>query len=67
MKALACPTLLLATEAGASTFRCESKLVSLGDHSVEVQRKCGEPTSRSSIGYSESSCGRLGNVDSKRN
>ncbi|MNF61243.1 hypothetical protein D3C84_428810 [compost metagenome] len=61
MKALAClfaATLLLALEASASTFRCESKLVSLGDRSVEVLRKCGEPASRSFIGYSETSSGR---------
>ncbi|MND39511.1 hypothetical protein D3C80_302280 [compost metagenome] len=61
MKALVCivsATLLLALEAGASTFRCESKLVSLGDRSVEVLRKCGEPASRSFIGYSETRSGR---------
>lgn len=61
MKSLACvvaATLLLTFEAHASTFRCESKLVSLGDRAVEVQRKCGEPASRSFIGYLETSSGR---------
>ncbi|MDH4611616.1 DUF2845 domain-containing protein [Pseudomonas sp. BN102] len=66
MKALAClfaATLLLAPVAGA----CESNLVSLGDHSVEVLHMCGEPASRSFIGYSETSSCRLSNVDSQRN
>ncbi|MDH4580474.1 DUF2845 domain-containing protein [Pseudomonas sp. BN415] len=61
MKALVClfaTALLLASEANASTFRCESKLVSVGDRSVEVQRKCGDPASRSFIGYTETSSGR---------
>ncbi|MCO6060157.1 DUF2845 domain-containing protein [Pseudomonas sp. MOB-449] len=61
MKALACAfaaSLLLASPANASTFRCESRLVSLGDRSVEVQRKCGDPASRDFIGYSETASGR---------
>lgn len=61
MKALACAlaaTFLLAFNATASTFRCDSKLVSIGDRSVEVQRKCGEPASRDFIGYSETTSGR---------
>ena len=61
MKSLTCAlaaTLLIALDAQASTFRCESKLVSVGDRTVEVQRKCGEPASRSFIGYSETQSGR---------
>ncbi|WP_044874080.1 DUF2845 domain-containing protein [Pseudomonas sp. LFM046] len=50
--------LLLASGANASTYRCESNLVSLGDRSVEVLRKCGEPASRDLIGYSETANGR---------
>ena len=36
----------------ASTFRCGSKLVSLGDRSFQVLQKCGEPVYREPIGYS---------------
>lgn len=43
--------LLLAAPAGAATLRCGSALISTGDHSIEVEEKCGEPTSRSVIGY----------------
>ncbi|MDT4846439.1 hypothetical protein FQZ97_804590 [compost metagenome] len=32
--------------------------MSVGDRSVEVQRKCGEPASRNFIGYSETTSGR---------
>lgn len=35
----------------ASTFRCDSKLVSLGDRAFTVLRTCGEPNSREQIGY----------------
>jgi hypothetical protein len=61
VKTLAClfaTALLLTAEANASTFRCETKLVSLGDRSIEVQRKCGDPTARSFIGYLDTSSGR---------
>ncbi|MFC4859643.1 DUF2845 domain-containing protein [Pseudomonas sp. MAHUQ-62] len=61
MKALTCAVAalpLLVFDATAHTFRCESKLVSVGDRSVEVQRKCGEPASRSFIGYSVTTGGR---------
>ncbi len=43
--------LLLAVPAGAATLRCGSALISTGDHALEVQEKCGEPASRSVIGY----------------
>ncbi|WP_271409224.1 DUF2845 domain-containing protein [Pseudomonas sp. Q1-7] len=61
MNPLACliaTALLLPFAANASTFRCESRLVSLGDRSAEVQRTCGEPASRSFIGYTETTDGR---------
>lgn len=35
----------------ASTLRCASAIVSTGDPAVEVARKCGEPVSRSFLGY----------------
>ncbi|MDY0250152.1 MAG: DUF2845 domain-containing protein [Pseudomonas sp.] len=35
----------------ASTFRCGSQLVSLGDRSFQVLKKCGEPIARETIGY----------------
>jgi len=37
--------------AAADTFRCGSQLVSSGDRSFEVERKCGPPTHRTPIGY----------------
>jgi hypothetical protein len=48
------PLLILAGHAQASsTFRCNSKLVSLDNSGAEVQNKCGEPVSRDLIGYIE--------------
>lgn len=35
----------------ASTFRCGSQLVSLGDRSFQVLKKCGEPVARETVGY----------------
>lgn len=35
----------------ASTFRCGSQLVSLGDRAFLVLKKCGEPVARETIGY----------------
>ncbi len=35
----------------ASTFRCGSKLVSLGDRATTVIRLCGKPVSRENVGY----------------
>ena len=45
---------LLASPAQASTMRCGSQLISLGDHAFEVERKCGTPTSQAVIGSKES-------------
>jgi hypothetical protein len=38
----------------ATTLRCGSHLVSVGDRSSEVLRKCGEPTARDDLGYKRS-------------
>ncbi len=35
----------------ASTFRCGTQLVSLGDRSFQVLRKCGDPVARETLGY----------------
>lgn len=52
---LALPLLLAVASAQASsTLRCEGGgLISQDDSTSEVQRKCGEPASRSSLGYRE--------------
>lgn len=42
---------LTSSVALASTFRCGSKLVSLGDRAFTVLRTCGEPVTRESLGY----------------
>ena len=39
------------SSAVASTFRCGSKLVSLGDRAFPVLRSCGGTSSREHIGY----------------
>lgn len=47
-----CAALSLASASTlASTFRCGSQLVSLGDRSFQVLKKCGEPIARETIGY----------------
>lgn len=43
--------LFTAPQAWADTFRCGSKLVSLGDRAFEVTAKCGEPAHRDLVGY----------------
>jgi len=35
----------------SSTFRCNSKLVSVGADSYEVRNKCGEPASADDLGF----------------
>lgn len=40
-----------ASGANASTMRCGSQLIGLGDRMFEVQRKCGEPVARDVLGY----------------
>lgn len=43
--------LFLTSTAHADSMRCGSQLVSLGDRSFEVLRKCGEPGYRDNPGY----------------
>ena len=50
--ALLCAMLtVMSTGVMASTFRCGSQLVSLGDRSFQVLKKCGEPVARETVGY----------------
>lgn len=49
---------LTSTLASASTFRCGSNLVSLGDRSFTVLRLCGEPVARDALGYTVSGYNR---------
>ncbi|SRR5690554_1949770 len=42
---------LFSAGAMASTFRCGTQLVSLGERSFQVLRKCGEPVAREAVGY----------------
>lgn len=41
----------ISSNAMASTFRCGSQLVSLGERSFQVLKKCGEPIAREDVGY----------------
>ncbi len=43
--------LALAGPASAASYRCNSSLVTKGDHVQEVLSKCGEPVSQSLIRY----------------
>lgn len=54
-------TIGFSVHAESMTMRCGSKLVSVGDRSFEVERKCGDPVARNFIGYTgdESSGGNL--------
>ncbi|MBD8573613.1 DUF2845 domain-containing protein [Pseudomonas syringae] len=40
--------------AQASTMRCNSHLISVGDHAFEVQKKCGRPASQATLGSRKS-------------
>jgi hypothetical protein len=42
---------LLACAAQAETLRCGTQLVSVGDRTFEVERKCGAPAYRDLVGY----------------
>lgn len=42
-----------ASAQAASTWRCDSSLVSLNDSSAIVQSKCGAPVSQALVGYVE--------------
>jgi hypothetical protein len=51
---------LLAGNASAATYRCDSKLASSGDRTSEVAAKCGEPVSKSIVGYTLTTNGSQG-------
>ncbi|WP_437881599.1 DUF2845 domain-containing protein [Pseudomonas sp. LRF_L74] len=42
----------LGTGASASTMRCGSNLINVGDRAFEVERLCGAPVRQDLIGYS---------------
>ncbi len=42
---------LMAPLAHAQTLRCGTQLISTGDRTFEVERKCGPPIQRDMIGY----------------
>ncbi|MDD0844665.1 DUF2845 domain-containing protein [Pseudomonas sp. Gutcm_11s] len=50
-KLLLIGSLLLACSANAASLRCPKGIASTGDRGVEVLSKCGEPVSKSVIGY----------------
>jgi hypothetical protein len=50
---LALPLFLLAADASADSYRCGTKLASNGDRTIEVENKCGAPSSRNFIGYTQ--------------
>ena len=43
--------LLFGTVTGVWAFRCGTRLVSAGDKTFEVLKKCGEPLSKETVGY----------------
>ncbi|MBT8768681.1 DUF2845 domain-containing protein [Metapseudomonas boanensis] len=45
--------LVLSNTEASSTLRCNSGLISVDDTVGEVLEKCGEPASRSDLGYKE--------------
>ncbi|MCQ4296718.1 DUF2845 domain-containing protein [Pseudomonas stutzeri] len=47
----ACLLLAAFTSAHADTMRCGSQLVTTGDRTFEVERKCGVPQHRDLVGY----------------
>ncbi|MBK3760428.1 DUF2845 domain-containing protein [Stutzerimonas frequens] len=49
--------LLISASATADTLRCGNQLVTTGDRTFEVERKCGAPQHRDVVGY------RLGRHD----
>ena len=53
LAALALPLLLAVVDAQAASLRCSSKLISTGDVTSDVLSRCGEPVSRSFLGYKQ--------------
>ncbi|MEP9318350.1 DUF2845 domain-containing protein [Pseudomonas sp. LABIM340] len=53
LAALLLPLTFTALEAQAASLRCSSKLISTGDVTSDVLSRCGEPVSRSFLGYKQ--------------
>nr|WP_301295472.1 DUF2845 domain-containing protein [Pseudomonas nitroreducens] len=53
MAALLLSLSFTAIDAQAASLRCSSKLISTGDVTSEVLSRCGEPVSRSFLGYKQ--------------
>lgn len=53
LAALALPLLFAVVDAQAASLRCSSKLISTGDVTSDVLSRCGEPVSRSFLGYKQ--------------
>lgn len=53
LAALLLPICFTVTEAQAASLRCNSRLISTGDVTSDVLSRCGEPVSRSFLGYKQ--------------
>ena len=53
LAALLLPLALAAGNTQAASLRCSSKLISTGDVTSDVLSRCGEPVSRSFLGYKQ--------------
>nr|WP_260403321.1 DUF2845 domain-containing protein [Pseudomonas nitritireducens] len=53
MAAFLLPLCLIALDTQAASLRCNSRLISTGDVSSDVLSRCGEPVSRSFLGYKQ--------------
>ncbi|MFR0691258.1 DUF2845 domain-containing protein [Enterobacterales bacterium AE_CKDN230030158-1A_HGKHYDSX7] len=53
LAALVLPLAFTTVDARAASLRCNSKLISTGDISSDVLSRCGEPVSRSFLGYKQ--------------
>ena len=51
LHALLLGLMLGSTAIKADTLRCGTQLVSTGDRTFEVERKCGAPSQRDFVGY----------------
>jgi hypothetical protein len=53
LASLLLPLAFATSDAHAASLRCNSKLISTGDISSDVLSRCGEPVSRSFLGYKQ--------------
>ncbi|MDN6855990.1 DUF2845 domain-containing protein [Pseudomonas sp. CAN2814] len=53
LAALLLPLSLASLDTQAASLRCNSKLISTGDVSSDVLSRCGDPVSRSFLGYKQ--------------